>query len=76
MINKFMVFILLKFFKKYLPLLLNTENLVVLKLDRDVYKRIEEKVGFIRGNNSEPMDYAYQLGQQSVLKVLRDDFTR
>lgn len=76
MFNKLFVFIITKFFKDKIHLLLNVDNLVTVKLDRDVYQRIEKQVGTIRGNNSNDMDYAYMLGQQSVLKVLRDDYTR
>lgn len=72
MINKFILFILTKYFHKYLIQLLNREDLVTLKFDRTQYKKIEERVGHIRSDGNSD----YQLGQQSVLKVLRDDYVR
>lgn len=72
MINKFILFILTKYFHKYLIQLLNREDLVTLKFDRAQYRKIEERVGHIRSDGNSD----YQLGQQSVLKVLRDDYVR
>lgn len=76
MINKFITYLLTKFFMKHIVSLLNTENLVKYKLDTETYKRLEAKVGTIRGNNISQHEYAYMLGQQSVLKALRDDYVR
>lgn len=49
-----------------------TEITKVYRLDYNVYKEIEKKVGFIRGDVGID-NIAFQLGIQKVLQVLRND---
>lgn len=72
MINKFIIYILTKYFMKFIVQLLNQEDLVSLKLSHTQYKKIENEVGHIRSDGNSD----YQLGQQSVLRLLRNDYVR
>lgn len=72
MLDKLIVYVLSKYFTKYINLILSNEDLVSLKLSPTQYKTIEDKVGHIRSDGNSD----YQLGQQSVLRLLRNDYTR